>query len=151
MPTSRRLGDKGICDKIRATRAGPLERAEQSSPIKGATGGQAVYRATRWQDILRTDRPLVVSSEQSGVVNSVCACALKRMTRRREEPRGVIRKLLENDTVQGRRDGVGTVELAWQGSALHTPTPRDYGKQWNYAPVCLPYMWQLLRNMIITV
>ncbi|KRY74729.1 hypothetical protein T4A_12541 [Trichinella pseudospiralis] len=30
--------------KIRATRAGPLERAEQSSPIKGATGGQTVCR-----------------------------------------------------------------------------------------------------------
>ncbi|KRY74711.1 hypothetical protein T4B_9459 [Trichinella pseudospiralis] len=67
-------------------------------------------------------------------MKSVYACTLKRVTRRREELRGVVRKLLENNTVQGKRDGLGTLEPACHGGALHTSTPRDY------APVCLPYM-----------
>ncbi|KRX56649.1 hypothetical protein T09_3511 [Trichinella sp. T9] len=49
----------------------------------------------------------------------------------REEPRGVDRKLLENDTFQGRRGNLKTVEPAGQGGAWHTPTHRGYG------PVCL--------------
>ncbi|KRZ84493.1 ATP-dependent RNA helicase DBP2 [Trichinella sp. T8] len=50
---------------------------------------------------------------------------------RREEPRGVVRKLLENGTFQGRRGNVETEEPAGQGGAWHTPTHSGYG------PVCL--------------
>ncbi|KRZ71341.1 hypothetical protein T10_2492 [Trichinella papuae] len=56
--------------------------------------------ATQRQDVLGSDRPSVVKSEQSGV-------------------HGVAGKALERDAVQGRRNGVEAVERVDQGGALH--------------------------------
>ncbi|KRZ09280.1 hypothetical protein T11_15482 [Trichinella zimbabwensis] len=53
-PASWRLEDKERRGKIRATKVGPLERAEQSPLINGATGGQAVCRDPEAGSVYRT-------------------------------------------------------------------------------------------------
>ncbi|KRX55696.1 hypothetical protein T09_1851 [Trichinella sp. T9] len=99
------MGNKVRRGKIRATKVDPLERAEQTPPIKGSTGSESAYRDPK------TGHNKYRQS--NGVVYRTLS-----MGRRREEMQGVVRESLENYAIHGGCGGAETEEWPLEGDWL---------------------------------
>ncbi|KRY08276.1 hypothetical protein T12_13681 [Trichinella patagoniensis] len=104
-PATKRMGNKVRRGKIRATKVDPLERAEQTPPIKGSTGSESAYRDPK------TGHNKYRQS--NGVVYRTLS-----MGRRREEMQGVVRESLENYVIHGGCGGAETEEWPLEGDWL---------------------------------